>query len=546
MKKYSKILISSLLLASVMLVGQSCERWLDQKEFDKIPLEEFWQTKEDVDGMVSGAYSQFRDKALPMIFYWGELRGDCIERNTSWNKDDGWVDDVVEVKELNISTDNRFAKYVDVYSVINRCNQIIKYAPGVLDIDDTFEESDCRHIVAEMKWLRCLCYFYLVKAFWDVPYVTDAYMDDTKPFAVAKTSGDVILEKLVEELLDIVRPRTDTDPGGDLLPVNNGESWKKKGRGNVYAAFALLADIYLWQEKYDEAITYCDKIIANVIDEEENPDGLYSLVQTFTEKDVAGNPKDPTNNTWYNQIFANGNSTESIFEVQCNLSDQVNPVLSLVYDNDGKGSTRLLIPNSLGNTTSGKLFGSESGQTRNVRGDVRSVRSDLRIWKYSATSAGNTTGRTDSQRGVNFIIYRLTEIYLMKAEALIMKEEGNMVNYTEAYDIINMIRERGGFDAPHPAIFTTEQAGLEYLLLEKQREFIAEAKRWPDLVRLALKKDNLYRDMLIDIMVADIAADVRDTYRSKLYDSRGYFFPIHQDEIDNSYGVVTQNEYYDY
>lgn len=546
MKKYSKILISSLLLASIMLVGQSCERWLDVKEFDKIPFEEFWQTKEDVDGMVSGAYSQFQQKAIPMIFYWGELRGDCIERNSSWTGDADWSSDVMEVKELNMSTENRFAKYVDVYSVINRCNQIIKYAPGVLTIDDTFEEADCRHIVAEMKWLRCLCYFYLVKAFWDVPYVTDAYMDDTKPFAVAKTSGDVILEKLVVELLDLVRPRTDTDPGGDLLPVRNGESWNQKGRGNVYSAFALLADIYLWQEKYEEAITYCDKIIANVVDEELNPDGLYSLVQTFKEKDIAGKPKDPTNNTWYNQIFANGNSTESIFEVQWYLSDQVNPVLGLLYHKDGVGQTRFLMPNSLSNATTGKLFGAESGQIRNVRGDLRSIRSDRRIWKYSATSAGNSTGRTDAQRGVNFIIYRLTEIYLMKAEALIMKEEGNLANYEEAYNIINMIRERGGFDAPHPAMFTSEKDGLEYLLLEKQREFIAEAKRWPDLVRLALKKDNIYRDVLIDILVADIPADVRDNYRSKLYDSKGYFFPIHQNEIDDSNGKVTQNEYYDY
>lgn len=531
MKRHFKILISSLLLGSIMLVGQSCEKWLDVKDYDKIPYDEFWQTQEHVYGGVMGAYIGFRD-AAPTLFYWGELRGDKVERNISWTGDQ--ANDARDIKQLEIRPENSFAKYVNLYKVINRCNLVIQNAHGVLDLDDTFTLKQCNEWVAEMKFLRSLCYFYLVRAFRDVPYVTYGYMDDLQPFAVAKTDGYEILDKLEAELLELVKPGE-----GHLLPVRQDEPLLGKGRATAYAAFALLADIYLWQEKYDEALTYCQKILNNEI-VEPGGDGLFALIQTVTERDITGLPTKFDNNAWYNKLFGTGNSTESIFEVQW-AGTQVNGVLEILYHKDGKGKSKLLIPTRYADAAKG-LYGTDMGQTRNVRGQGRSIGSDARIWKYSSKTAGGN-GRADSERSVNFIVYRLTEIYLMQAEALIMKGE-----FQKAYDIINMIRERGGFDAPHPIQFANEKEGLEYLLLEKEREFFAEGKRWFDLVRIALKKDGIgrekYKDLLIELLVADIPANDRDLYRGKLQEPYGYFLPIHQDEIDSSGGVVKQNKYY--
>lgn len=550
MKRRYKISILSLLLGVVMSLGQSCEKWLDITEFNKIPYDEFWQTKEDVDGMVSGAYTRMR-QSIQTIFYWGELRGDSFERNPSYNKDNGWVNRVIDVKSLEIKQDNEFAKYADMYAVINRCNQIIEWAPGVLELDETFDETLCKQLVAEMKWLRCLAYFYLVRSFKDVPYVTEPYMDDHRDFAVAKSKGEDIMNYLIAELRDITRPYIPgVDEGGWLVPQQPGVLWQQKGRGCVYAAYALMADIYLWQEDYENALLYCNKIINTE---------LYPLVETFTSY-VDGQMLGIKNKEWYNKLFGTGNSTESIFELQWS-GDQVNGIFELtVRKKDDSDHARLRIPNSLGNSETGKLFGKDSGLTRPVRAGKDpdndnkwqnvSVNSDLRLWKYAASSY-NGGARGDGNRSMNFIVYRTTEVYLMKAEALIMMEaDGEQLtqNYTEAYEIINMIRLRGGFDGPHPAQFTNQQAGLEYLLLEKQREFLGEGKRWYDLVRVAMKKDksgqNAYKNILIDIMVADIPADVRDVYRSKLEDPNGYFFPIYVDEIENSGGVVVQNPYY--
>jgi hypothetical protein len=179
---------------------------------------------------------------------------------------------------------------------------------------------------------------------------------------------------------------------------------------------------------------------------------------------------------------------------------------------------------------------------RNVRGEFSSISADLQMWKYSASTYGNNP-RADSDRDANYIIYRLTEIYLMKAEALIMLNGGTQENYEKAAAIINLIRERGGLDV-HPETFTSEQVGLEYLLKERQREFLSEGKRWFDLVRIAMKRESAYKEILIDLLVVNVPASDRDLMRSKLEDPYGWFFPINQDEIETSGGVIVQNPYY--
>lgn len=534
MKRNRKITILSSTLCLVMLLGQSCEKWLDLGEFNKIPLNEFWQTKEDVDGMTAGAYLKFQ-QSISKVFIWSELRGDGVTINKAWDKDAAWLKNYYQFKELEIKEDNAFVKYDDMYNVINRCNQVIAYGPTVLELDETFTKKECDLWVAEMKWLRSLCYFYLVRTFKDVPYVTEPYMDDTKPFAVAKTDGNEIMRKLIDELALLGRPHESggTPPEGTLPPTHPGGGWKNKGRATTYAAYALMADIYLWlgdedeegKDDYENAIDYCDKIINS---------GQYSLIETYYTDAVSGEVV-YTNDNWYKQLFAIGNSTESIFEVQWTKThDQTNPLFSWFLNYDGN-VRRLIVPSAIDD-----LF---EAQTQNVRGnESRSYTKDYEIWKYCGTDVGGGNTRPDGQRNANYILYRLADIYLMKAEALIMQGAGN---YAEAFEIINMISKRGGFHNELP-IFSTEKDAINYLLEERQREFIGEGKRWFDIVRVAVRDDAKYKDILIELLVADIPAKDRESYRSKL-NTRvpyGYYLPLHEDEVSSSGGVLTQNIYY--
>src|SRR5690606_25988780 len=82
----------------------------------------------------------------------------------------------------------------------------------------------------------------------------------------------------------------------------------------------------------------------------------------------------------------------------------------------------------------------------------------------------------------DYIIYRLTEIYFNKAEALMRKNGGTATS--EAVDLINESRKRAFSDEDWPtARYTTASLTMEELLEERGREFIFEGKRRTDIIR---------------------------------------------------------------
>lgn len=545
MKRNYKIAILSASFCAVMALGQSCADWLDVSEFDKIPADEFWQTKEDVDGIVSGAYTSFRN-SNETIFKWTEVRGDGIELNSTFNEDAGFVNNYRDIKNLDMTPQNGFVQYSDMYRTINRCNLVIKYAPGVLELDETYTSDECERQIAEMKWLRCLCYFYLVRSFCDVPYVTEPTMDDNVSFAVPKTEGKVILERLKAELDEITAPYT-----GKLPPVYNGAlGWEQRGRGTIYAGYALLADICLWLGKYEEAEAYCQKIL-NVAGQS----GLFGLVAVPERED----PEDASSalvfkTDWYNQLFGNnssmgwsGNSVESIFEINWG-SSQNNSLFGWFHNGDAS-KIRFLVTQKTIDLFNQTQQGTGTTAIVDKRGaGATYLANNRRGWKYVGLRRGEGV-RGDANRRAPMIIYRLADVYLMKAEALIMKAENDEENLKEAHDLIKTIRFRAGYDtlstmATMPARFEGQLDALTFLLDERQREFATEGKRWYDMVRVAWRDEQKYKDMIVESLVNDLPAAERELYRAKLQDPYAYFFPIHEDEIDASGGVLEQNPYY--
>src|SRR5699024_7005766 len=81
-----------------------------------------------------------------------------------------------------------------------------------------------------------------------------------------------------------------------------------------------------------------------------------------------------------------------------------------------------------------------------------------------------------------YIIYRLTEIYFNKAEAIMRKNGGQATQ--EAVDLINASRKRHFSDADWPSEkYTTQSLTMDELLAERGREFIFEGSRREDLIR---------------------------------------------------------------
>ncbi len=496
MKIYS--IIKKSCAAIVLLAMSGCNSWMDIYPENQQSSDQYWQSKEEVYAVLMGAYTNLRNSYQTYI-QWGELRGDGIDLLSTSG-------DAYKIKNLDINISNSICKYSSLYTTIARANAVIKYSPGVIEKDITFTEGLSNSYIAEAIFIRTLCYFYLVRTFDRVPLVLEPYVDDSQGFNVQVAERNVILNQLIS---DLKKYAPMCKPGYEV-------DWQNKGRATSWACYALLADICLWKGDYDQAIQACNKVISSQ---------RYSLV---------------SNEEWYT-LYYPGNSIESIFELQwSNEFEQTNSLYTLFYNETNNATYKV-------SGATRALFEDESIREVDVRGKAGSYLADAtydsKIWKYAGTGIYGADGekRGTSERDANWIVYRYADILLIKAEALVMKGQEN---YQEAFNLVKEIRTRAGhtIDLDFPV---SEQEALNMVINERQREFVAEGKRWFDILRVASRNSfTTYKSYLTDVLLENVAAKDRPQWEAKLSDTNSYFLPIHKNEITNSGGTLLQNPYY--
>ncbi|HMP93496.1 MAG TPA: RagB/SusD family nutrient uptake outer membrane protein, partial [Phnomibacter sp.] len=281
------VLRYSLVFATMALLS-GCKKWLELKPLDGIIRQEFWKTKEQVQAAVTGIYSSMMggttttnveiERPLPELFFlWGEGRGDMISPTARA------ISEEIDLTTLNILPTNRITNWRFVYQTINYCNTVIDLAPGVLQTDATFNQQQLDIALSQAYAIRAMLYFYLVRTFDAVPLKLKATISDQDLANLKKSSADTILAQVVADLKK-------AEAGA---PVSYGNVTIDKGRITKAAVQAMLADVYLWMDKYTECVAECDKIINS------NRFGL-----------VAGNA------AWFERLYYNGNSAEHIFSLQ--------------------------------------------------------------------------------------------------------------------------------------------------------------------------------------------------------------------------------------
>lgn len=503
MKNRNRNKITGLALTLVMVLTGGCNSWLDIYPENQQTSDNFWKSKEEVQEVLMGAYSQLRGKCYEKIIQWGEIRGDIVKLG------EGKTTNEEKIKSLEITDDNAVCQWDVFYTVIARANSVIRYSESVLDEDVTFTQKLSDAYVAEAVWLRSLCYFYLVRTFGEVPLVLNPYVDDSEAYEIPKSGEETILNQLISDLSAYAgKCKTAYD-----------KDWEVRGRATRWAYYALLADVYLWKGDYQNAINTCDKILF--------PEGATCQFELVPSEE------------WYT-LFYPGNSVESIFELQ--WDNQYNQTNSL-YDWFFKGTdkTRYLI------SAAGQALFEGDENASDVRGVNASylIESsyDSKFWKFAGTGRYGDGGaiRGSNQKDGNLIIYRLSDIYLIKAEALAMQEQ-----YQAMLDVLNVYRANRGY--PENSLTTlpgTKRDALMMVIGERSREFMAEGKRWFDILRVAKRDNYAYRDYVTDALLAGVDAKDYQLWKSLLSNVNSYYLPVHKNEVEHSNGVITQNPYYD-
>lgn len=481
------IVYKSLVLLTLM-ISASCGKFLDLEPQDGITRQEYWKTKEDVKAAVIGCYSSLiQPSVIYSLFTWGEIRADMLAAGPGASTDE---QDIINV---NILPTNTLASWEAVYKVINNCNTVIDFAPQVLNYDKTFTQASLDNYIAEALAVRSLMYFYLVRSFRDVPLKLKSTSTDAELQNLPKTDAGKVLAQIVADLKK-----------AELTALTTyGNKASDKGRITRYTVQAILADVYLWMEDYNNAIIECDKLINS---------GQFALV--------------PKSNGWADILFYNGNSAEGIFEFQFDASGAPNPFYGYLT-----ASRRKFVA---GPAVSSVYFVPD--ETANPVTDIRGENA-----AYDPTSSAITKYSTDNPSYVHWFAYRYADILLMKAEACAQVERG-----ADALTIINTIRTRGGApDVTKESPDASDAAGIsDYILNERAREFAFEGKRWFDLLRNA-KRNSYARANSIFLRVIEHAVPAaRQQSALAIYkDVNSHYFPIFQNEINTDPALI-QNDFY--
>lgn len=508
----------TIIILLVALLSGSCDNWLDlEPENERLSMD-YWTKKEDVHNTMMSAYVRLRDCQAKM-FQWGELRADVLEIKTS-----SGTEEIEKINKQNITSENSIIEWSQFYKVINSANAVIKYAPVVLTRDPLFTEEEMDQYIAEAKVVRSLAYFYLIKAFREVPLITEPYLTDAQDILQPKVAEEAILDRLILDLKwSLKRVPVSYAASGSSL------AWENKGRMTRWAAQTLLADIYLWSEKYKECVDACQLIIDSK---------RYRLVGNEQEEEDENGTTDQE--SWFS-IFYPGLSEESIFEIYYDHANNQRNSLFGWFQKDGT----YLLPQRI----------IDEFEYDNAVIDLRAKNktyfkqdSWLGVWKYVGASTDGTTKRSGDKQSPNWIVYRYPEVLLMQAEAYTMLDggmsEGNKIAAVRA---LNMVKIRAGVPAidVDVAAQMSEASLMDEILKERKKEFVGEGKRWFDLVRFA-KKDGFskYKKSVIDILLENVPMNERTIYETKLSNEWSFYFPIHKDEIDISKGVLKQNPAY--
>lgn len=379
--KNKKIYTKLLLAGSLVLMGTgltSCNDFLTVLPTNQIPEESYWQDKSDLEGVRAAAYNQLSSSSVTSrILYWGELRSDDFEQNDMSQTNIGYVMDGI------LQPTNGMFDWASFYTGINYCNLVLEQGEAMTtpgnEVDPSFSRADWAPYKAEMTALRALFYFYLVRSYRDVPYITEAVRNDqtARENLPSQEAGVAIMGQLIADV-DSVKTKAAT---------NFGSTSENCGRFTKRGLRALLADMYLWRgcmlKNFMSKTNHGKVNITDVVDEEastetetvyktadgqtinssytdalanecfkkaiENADWVISDMKREYDEDletafnVSSDQKEQQyplilntksfgsgtqSDNVYSKIFGSGNSSESIFEIQYDASTTYNSTLT--------------------------------------------------------------------------------------------------------------------------------------------------------------------------------------------------------------------------
>jgi hypothetical protein len=547
-----------------------CSDFLEVEPLNQIVFDKFWNEKADVDGIIAGCYSAMQDENIvKRMMIWGEFRSDNIAIGRNIDQDAN----LEKVLKENIDAKKSYTKWEGFYNIINRCNTVIKYAPGVAAADLSYTQSELNANIAEMVGLRSLCYFYLIRAFRDVPFTREAYTDDTQKMDLPATKFEDVLDSLIYDLESV--------KGQAVKRYPTSKPLYQTGRISQDAIYAMLCEMYLWKKDYQNCIKYADLVIESkkLIAKELRSTAKYKNSSSGNTSQslerfngfplISGNISSNYYGNAYEKLFGYDDYVDEYNqEIIFQLVFDDNPLASGMMSNQAVSTFYGNNTNSIGLVAPADFIleeiASEAFSSRTVFAPSNKL-VDARLYencnqanssinKFTTRSIEIDATRTekvipgyysrysDRDVGSNWIIYRLTDIMLLKAEALTQQlQEGStqeVIDYNtpildQAFWLVNAVNKRSVcettlVDTLVRSDYGTKSQMEKLVYQERQRELMFEGKRWFDLVRISQREGNTQTLTAAALLKASMGGSV---IANKLTKMDAIYWPYNYDEL---------------
>jgi len=471
----------------------SCDDFLEKAPKGELTSENFFKDANQATQAVNAVYAHLRSFNVHVFSYIGvtDIASDDADKG-SVPGDSGFLQDI---NDFTFDANNTAVNGIwqGYYQGIFRANQVIINVPGI-DMDEALKAR----LIGEARFLRAYFYFFLVRAYGDIPLIEAPLNPDE--YNQARVSKDVIYSFIEEDLTY----------AAENLPTKSEYGAADLGRATSGAAKSYLAKVHLFQKEYQEAFDNATEVIES---------GEYALYPD------------------YEAIFRREgeHSSESIFEVstvaleQGGGSSQFNEVQGIRGNpNNGwgfnspsadliasfeEGDPRLdaTVINNGDTLSTGEVVIADPNMGANARFSQKAW-----VPERPPINYGNS--------GANIRLFRYADLLLIAAETA-----NELGNSTQALVYLNQVRARArqGNDGILPDISTTNQTELrEAIWHERRVELAMEQHRYFDLVR------------------QERAQEVFAALGINWTQGKHEVYPIPQSEIDISGGTLTQNPGY--
>jgi hypothetical protein len=487
--KHIKILLSA---AVAIIAISSCTK-LDVPVESQYVKENFPTTNSDYAALFGTMYSNLSSRYA--IDYWRmqELSTDeAIIPARDGNFDDGGQYRQLHYHTWTIDHPNVRGVWEWGFGGINNCNRLI-----TLTNASPATEASKASSIAEVRAMRALYYFFMMETYGNVPIISQFPVSD-----LPATQPRAKVFEFVETELKAILPQ---------LPEKSSNSDINKmqyGRPTKGMAFALLAKMYLnasiytGTPRYNEVVAMTDSVQKNT---------NYNLDTKFRDIFLPNNG--PTVNETifavpYDQQIPGNQFTRFGFFPALATSYGFNVGLSIAMSTTPEFYNRFNLNGDVRNNTwlNGPQFipdgnGGFTNQPANYPGTTRQIvlTPNLILITTKPMDVGNTeASQAMGVRSIKYYpdvntiqatrlnsndvpVFRLADVYLMKAEAILRGATPTAVGgvlQTPDY-LVNRLRTRAG--APAATGITLDQ-----LLDERARELSWEGWRRNDLIRYGL------------------------------------------------------------